>query len=104
MILIYSTFPDEACARHVSRALVEGQLVACTNIMAPHHAVYRWEGRIEESAETAVLFKTRAALFEAVKDKILDLHPYDCPCVIALPIEKGYTPFLEWVERETTSQ
>jgi periplasmic divalent cation tolerance protein len=102
MILIYSTFPNESCARRVSRVLVAAQLVACANIMAPHHAVYRWEGEIEESAEIAVLFKTRAALFEAVKDKILDLHPYDCPCIIALPVEKGHVPFLAWVEGETT--
>lgn len=101
IIFIYSTFPDEKEARSISRALVEARLVACANIMAPNQSIYHWDGVLEEGEEVAVIFKTRAELFETVKGKIVKLHSYDCPCVVALPIENGHIPFLDWVEKET---
>lgn len=101
VIVVYTTFPDEADAKGVSATLLEARLVACANIMAPHRAFYRWERKVEDAPEVSVIFKTRAELFEAVKDKILELHPYECPCVVAWPVEKGHGPFLQWVVEET---
>jgi len=100
-IIIYTTCPNKEEAQKISKALVEERLVACANIMAPHEAVYRWEDKIEEAEEVAVIFKTRAELFEAAKDKIVELHSYDCPCVVSWPITKGHTPYLAWVAEET---
>ncbi len=74
--------------------------MACANIMAPHQSVYWWDGKVEQGEEVAVIFKTREDLFEAVKDKIVELHSYDCPCVVAWPVTKGHAPYLEWVEGE----
>lgn len=74
--------------------------MACANIFPAHQSLYWWEGAVQSASETAVIYKTRAENFEAVKDKILSLHPYECPCIIALPIEKGHAGFLEWIEKE----
>ncbi len=100
-IFIYITCASSEEARKIASSLVDRRLVACANIMAPHEAVYQWKGRVETGAEVAVIMKTRAALFEQVKEAILKLHSYETPCIVALPIEAGHAPFLRWIEEET---
>ncbi len=100
-IIIYTTCSNKEEAQKIAEALVEARLVACANIMAAHEAVYRWEGKVESSEEVAVIFKTGEELFDAAKDKIVELHSYDCPCVVSWPITKGHPPYLEWVTKET---
>lgn len=100
-LFIYITCGSQPEAERIADALVEEQLVACANILSPHTAVYRWEGKVERGEEVAVVFKTRADLFEKVKNRIVELHSYDCPCVVALPIEAGHEPFLKWIGEET---
>lgn len=100
-VMIYVTYPTDECAREISRALLEGRLVACANIFPAHESLYWWEGKVQSAAETAVIYKTTNDEFEALQDKIAELHPYDCPCIVALPIENGYAPFLQWIEAET---
>ena len=101
LLIIYTTFPSSAEAETIAKALVESRLVACANIMAPHKAFYWWDGKVQNGTETAVIFKTRAELFEKAKEKILELHSYDTPCIVAWPIEKGHEAFLQWIEAET---
>ncbi len=100
-IFIYITCASSEEARKIASSLVDRRLVACANIMAPHEAVYQWKGRVETGAEVAVIMKTRAELFEQVKEAILKLHSYETPCIVALPIEAGHAPFLQWIEEET---
>ncbi len=100
-ILIYVTCTDKAEAQALSRTLVEERLAACANIFPSHDSVYRWEGKIEQTQEVVVILKTRESLFEQVKDRICALHSYECPCILAIPVEKGHAPFLEWIEKET---
>ena len=101
MIMVYITCPDSEEAQKISRELVERRLVACANILPQMQSVYRWEGTVETGDEIAVIFKTRAELFDQVKEAIVELHSFECPCIVALPIEKGHAPFLEWIEAET---
>ncbi|MCF8496455.1 MAG: divalent-cation tolerance protein CutA [Alphaproteobacteria bacterium] len=91
--------PEEA--EFISGALLEKNLVACANIFPAHKAVFRWNGALQTAQETAVFFKTRAELFPALEAEIRRIHSYECPCIVALPIETGHAPFLEWVAAET---
>ncbi len=100
-LFLYITCPSRDEARKIAEALVEQRLVACANIMAAHESIYQWQGKIERADEVAVIFKTRADLFDHIKSAILKLHSYETPCIVALPIEKGHEPFLQWIQAET---
>jgi len=97
---IYITTGDEAEARKIGKALVEEKLAACVNFH-PIQSIYRWEGKIEEEGEIAVLVKTRAELVDRVIERVKELHSYEVPDIISLPIEKGYPAYLQWVEEST---
>ncbi len=101
-IIVYVSFSTYEEAQGVAQSLLEERLVACANIMAPHSALYWWEGKIECAQEVVVIFKTQFELFEKVELRIKDLHSYDVPCIVSWPIEHGHAPFLEWVEKETS--
>ncbi len=88
-------------AGKIVKALLEKRLVACANIMAPHKSMYRWNDKIETGEEIAVIMKTQAGLFEKLREKILEMHSYECPCIVALPIEAGHADFMAWIASET---
>ena len=98
VLLAISTFPDAAVARDVSRQLVEQKLAACANIGGGVHSIYHWQGKIEESAETLVFFKTTRDRFHEFARVLQSLHPYEVPEVVALRVEEGLPAYLEWVE------
>lgn len=97
------TCADNSEAQKIARAVVEERFAACANIMAPHQSVYHWDGKVQEGQEVAVILKTRFDLFDALKSRVLELHSYECPCIVALPIEAGHAPFLRWVVDETAT-
>lgn len=100
-VLVYITAADRAQALEIGRALVESRLAACANILPGITSIYRWEGQVHQDDEVALLAKTRSELAEAVIAKVLELHSYSCPCVVALPISAGNPAFLEWIAAET---
>jgi periplasmic divalent cation tolerance protein len=102
VLFVYITCADNDEAKKIAQALVEERLAACANIMAGHESIYHWQGKIETAREVVVILKTREDLFDALKARVLELHSYDCPCIVAMPIEKGHQAFLEWVEEETS--
>jgi periplasmic divalent cation tolerance protein len=99
---VYVTSPDEATARRIARELLERRLVACANIF-PVGSMYRWEGRIEEARETAMLLKTRVALVPEVVAAVRELHPYEVPCAVGFLLGEGMPEYYEWVDAETSS-
>lgn len=101
-LLIYMTCSDQNEAKRLASHLLEEKLIACANIMAPHTAIYEWEGEICSEAETVVIFKTRKGLYEKLESEIVKHHSYDVPCILALDIEKGHQPFLDWIEDVTS--
>jgi periplasmic divalent cation tolerance protein len=103
-VLVYVTTASRDEAMRISRALVEERLVACANIHGEIRSIYRWQGQVQEDAETVVILKTLAALIERVTDRIRALHSYDCPCVVAVPITGGNPDFLAWIGAETGSE
>lgn len=99
-IFVYSTIPDKKIAQKIAHQLLEQRKVACVNILPAIQSFYWWQDKIENSDEIILIAKTTKDQFESVKTCILSLHPYECPCIIALPIELGHTPFLNWIEQE----
>jgi periplasmic divalent cation tolerance protein len=87
--VFYVTWPDLERARDAATRLVEARLVGCVVLTPGAVSIYRWEGAIEETAETIMLAKTTADRADAAEAMILDLHPYEVPAVLRLPVEAG---------------
>jgi periplasmic divalent cation tolerance protein len=98
--LIYITAGNEDEAHRIGRILVEEKLAACVNTH-PIKSIYWWEGDIEEETEVAVLVKTKAGLVDEVINGVKELHSYEVPCIISLPVEKGNPDYLKWIGEST---
>lgn len=95
--LVYITCPDMETAERIGGALVAERLAACCNAIPGMVSIYEWEGEIRRDAETVLLAKTAAARVEALTARVVALHPYDEPAIVALPVEGGSAPFLRWI-------
>jgi periplasmic divalent cation tolerance protein len=97
----YVTVPSREVALALGRTIVEERLAACANVLDGMTSVYWWQGTLEEASEAVLILKTRGELLERLSARIRDLHPYECPCVVALPIAGGNPAYLEWITGET---
>jgi len=100
-LFVYVTAPDAACAEAIGRMLLERRLAACVNILPAVRSLYWWNGVIENSEETAFIAKTEADRFEALATAVRAVHPYECPCVVALPVDRATPDFLDWIIAST---
>jgi periplasmic divalent cation tolerance protein len=100
-IVVYITAPGEEEALTLARALVESRLAACVNMVNNVRSIYSWQGRIEDDRELLMIVKTRRQLFERLSAKVRELHSYDVPEIIALPIVEGSPDYLKWIEEST---
>ena len=100
-VLVYTTWPSAADAEAAGRALVERRLAACVNILPGMISLYRWEGAVERAAEAVMLIKTRASLADAVSDAVKELHSYDTPAIVVLPLESVENGYFAWLMAET---
>ena len=103
-LLCLSTCPDAETAARIARALVEERLAACVNRLPGVNSTYRWQGEIHEDAEVLLLIKTTRERFDALRDRLAELHPYEVPELIAFEITDGLPAYLEWVARETATR
>ncbi|MGE0658623.1 MAG: divalent-cation tolerance protein CutA [Reyranellaceae bacterium] len=101
-VFVYVTTATIEQARAIGRRLVEDRLAACANVLPGIESIYRWQGAIETAQESVLILKTRAALVDQLAARVRELHTYDCPCVVALPIVAGNPAYLRWIETETT--
>jgi periplasmic divalent cation tolerance protein len=97
VLLCYCNCPDAGSAQAIAETLVEERLAACVNQLTGICSTYRWQGKVTSDTETLLLIKTSTARFEALKTRLLQLHPYDLPELIAVPVEYGHAAYLEWV-------
>lgn len=100
LVTIFMTAPDGAEAERMGRALVEERLAACANVVPGVVSVYRWEGRMQRDEEALVILKTTGEGVPALKARAVELHPYDVPEFLALPVVDGHQPYLDWVRGE----
>jgi periplasmic divalent cation tolerance protein len=98
-ILVLCTCPDAATAERIATVLVEERLAACVNRLPGIVSIYRWQGKVCRDAEELLLVKTVAARLSALRERIVALHPYALPEVIALDIAGGLDRYLEWIEQ-----
>jgi periplasmic divalent cation tolerance protein len=99
--LVYMTAETEEEAARIGTALVAERLAACVNILGPIRSLYWWNGAVRDEGEVAFLAKTEEDRFPALRDRVLALHSYDAPCVVALPITDGAPDFLSWITANT---
>lgn len=99
--LIYMTAPSRDEALKIARVLVEERLAACANVLGGITSIYWWDGKVNQEGEVALTAKTRVGQVEALIARVRAIHPYDCPCVVAMPIVAGNPAFLEWIGQET---
>jgi periplasmic divalent cation tolerance protein len=97
-LLVITTVGNEEDARKVAKSLVEHRLVACVNVSAPVRSYYHWKGNLEDETEHMLFMKTRAERFQDLEKALGEIHPYDVPELIAVPIEKGSSAYLGWVD------
>ncbi len=98
--LVFCTFPDPVSARQIGTLLVEKQLAACVNLIPAVESIYRWQGKVEQTAETLAIFKTTAAAYPAFDRELSALHPYEVPEIVALEPAAVAETYLQWVMEE----
>ena len=103
--VVLITAPDENCAKEIASELLDKKLVACVNIVGPIKSLYTWEEEVNEDSEYLMVCKTGSVL---VKDqltaKVNEIHPYDVPEIVALPIIDGHIPYLDWIGNVTCTK
>jgi len=98
---LHVTMPDKERAASLARALVDEGLAACVNIVPGVKSIYQWEGRLQEDEEVLCLIKTRPAVFDRARDRILQLHPYEVPEILAFAVADGSPAYLDWLKKST---
>lgn len=100
-IIVFMTAPNMEEAASIGKKAVEEGLSACCNIIPGLRSIYRWEGKVCDEPEVLCIFKTKAALFEALKKRIRELHSYTTPEVVSVDIEAGLPEYLAWIDDST---
>jgi periplasmic divalent cation tolerance protein len=96
-VVVLVTAPSSDVAASIARALVEEGLCACGNVVPGIRSIYRWEGKIHDDAEAMLVLKTERRLVPELKLRLGELHPYQVPELLVLPVEDGLPAYLEWL-------
>ena len=102
-VVILVTVTSEEEGLRIARSLVDSRLSACVNIISGLRSIYRWNGKIWDENEFLLLIKTRMVLFEQVEGKIKEIHSYEVPEIVAIPITRGSETYLNWLWESTLS-
>ena len=100
-IVIFVTCASEKEGEKIGHALLEEKLAACVNIVPGLKSLFRWKGKISTEQEVLLIIKTKDTLFEKLKKRVIELHSYEVPEIIALGVLAGYEKYLDWIGRET---
>jgi periplasmic divalent cation tolerance protein len=96
-VVVLVTAPTAEKAVELARTVVEEKLAACANVLPGVRSIYRWKGAVQDDAEVLLLLKTQRKRFPELRDRLLALHPYEVPEVLALPVEAGSEAYLDWI-------
>lgn len=100
-LLVFTNLPDRETALALAQVLVERRLAACVNVLGGCTSVYRWKGDLERADEVPVVIKTRLSRYAELEAAICEIHPYELPEIIAVPVMHGLPEYLDWVAEET---
>ena len=101
LVFIYTTFPDEAVAQRTCKAIIGNRLAACANIFPAMTAIYEWQGNLETEQECAVYLKTLERQAEELMKTLREMHPYDTPAIVEIPVSSVDKDYLAWVTAQT---
>ena len=101
---VLTTAPDASVAESLAQRLVEERLAACANILPGMTSVFWWEGSVQSESEVLVLLKSTESSYPALRDRLLQLHPYDVPEVLRLSVAGGSEAYVEWVLSEVDAR
>ena len=96
-LVVLTTVARMEDAESIAREMVERRLAACVNILPPVTSIYRWQGEVTREPEHLLLMKTHRDRFEALRAHLVEIHPYETPEVVALPVASGHLPYLQWI-------
>ncbi|MDG5766858.1 divalent-cation tolerance protein CutA [Balneolales bacterium ANBcel1] len=102
-VFVYITAADQKEAEMLSRHIVQERLAACTNILGNISALFFWDDAVQKEQEVALIAKTTVSAFPRLQERVKELHSYECPCVIALPIAMGNPDYLSWIDNEVAN-
>ncbi len=97
-IIVLMTASTKEETVRIVRTLLEERLIACANIMDPVSSFFWWQGKIEEEKEVLVIMKSHETLFKKLSKRVMELHSYDTPEILALPIVNGSPSYLDWMK------
>ena len=100
-ILVLTNMPDQSSAETIAQTLVSRKLAACVNMLAPCQSCYQWQGKLETATEIPLLIKTTAERYAELEQVVRELHPYELPEIIHVPITGGLPAYLTWLHQET---
>ena len=100
-IVVFVTAKSEKESEKIAQALLKEKLAACVNIVPGLKSVFRWKGKISTQEEVLLMIKTKDRLFEKLKKRVIELHSYEVPEIVALGILAGYEKYLDWLKKET---
>jgi periplasmic divalent cation tolerance protein len=103
-VVIVTNAPDLLLAKRIAHVLVEEHYAACVNLGAPSLSMYMWEGKLEGTEEIPITIKTTRERAPALMSRLLELHPYDVPEVLVLPVIGGSIRYLEWVKDQSAAR
>lgn len=101
VLLVLVNLPNAAAGDAIARHLVKNRLAACVNCLPGVKSIYQWQGELVTADEVSLLIKTTRACYAELEASITSMHPYQVPEIIALPIELGWRPYLDWITAET---
>ncbi|MBW3629270.1 MAG: divalent-cation tolerance protein CutA [Gemmatimonadetes bacterium] len=102
VVLVLTTVPDRETGERLAGTLVDERRVACGNLVDGVTSIYRWQGGVENERELLLLLKTRRELVPGLFERVAQLHPYDVPELVALPVDAVSNAYSRWVRDETT--
>jgi periplasmic divalent cation tolerance protein len=101
ILIVLSTCPDAETAAGIARTLVQECLTACVNIVPAVRSIYAWQGELQDESEVLMVLKTTSTRFADLKERLLALHPYEIPEVVAVSASGGHHAYFDWVTRAT---
>ncbi len=96
--IVLTNCPDSETAATLAHALIDQGLAACVNVLPAGQSIYHWQGQTETASEHLLLIKSHARHYQAIEQRIRDLHPYELPAIVAVPIVNGLSQYLSWIE------
>lgn len=100
VLAVLSTAPDAQVAERIGSALVDERLAACANVVEGVTSIFRWKGATQREREVLMILKTTAEVVDRLRERLVELHPYEVPEVLALGVDEGHEPYLQWVRDE----